>query len=134
MPNSSRTSSSRSASSKRIGAIGYSACQLRPEPVELLALGRDDGLRRLGDEALVGELALGALDLGLQRLARGLDLGGGLGRVDARQQLDRQPRDRDDGDRLAVVVARRAQAREARDERASRRRGRRGARPGTRPA
>ena len=56
--------------------------QLPLEPVELLALGVHDGGRRLGDEALVGELALGARDLLLER------------RRGARARARRRPRGR----------------------------------------
>ena len=69
MPNSSsesRCSSARPRSHAAHESSSSSCCSL----LELVALGLDDGLGRLGDEALVGELALGALDLLAQRARR----------------------------------------------------------------
>ncbi len=69
MPNSS--SPSRCSSARSADQVTGRA--LLAQPCELVALGRDHRLRRLGHEALVGQLLLGARDLGLQPAAALVD-------------------------------------------------------------
>src|SRR4051812_23826087 len=79
------------------GGGSFERPELGLEPGELLALGLDHLRGRLGDEALVGELALGPGDLALEPLAlRGGAPRLGLG-VDGvgGEDRDRAARDRD---------------------------------------
>ena len=80
----SRTARGRGGSARPPPGV-TAALQLRPQPRQLVALGLDDVRRRLGDEALVGELALGALDLGLE-------LGAARGAAGARRPRGRRRR------------------------------------------
>ena len=120
MPNSSRESSSRSASSKRIGAIDYSAASS--------ALSRSSFSRSAATTAS-GALATKPWLAACPRRARSRlssdlreasHLGGGLGRVDAFEQLDLTAADRDDRHGRAIVVG--DQVSGARAERRARRR------------
>src|SRR5262249_22705342 len=73
------------------GALLAQLLQLGPVCGELLALGLDDFARGVGDEPLVAELVLGAVDLGAQRLSALLQSPADLARVDVapRHDLDR---------------------------------------------
>ena len=118
MPNSSSDSSRRSASAQlarsttappaRPSAAPASRARRRPRPPGA-PWRRSPALLSLPSARLISAA---------QRLARGLELGGGLGRVDALQQLDLARRHGDDGDGLGGVVGSdRREAREAGDQR-----------------
>src|SRR3954470_25085822 len=79
--------------------------ELAAQAVELGALGLDEVRGRLRDEALVGELRLGAGDLAAQPLALGLGLARLRLAVDelARANLDAAAGDADRGRRVAMA-------------------------------
>ena len=85
-----------SVTARRAPRAAARACRARPATT---------GLGRLGHEALVGELLLGARDLGVQPGAALLDPARGGAEVDGvgRQHGDRAARHRDRRDRLAAA-------------------------------
>src|SRR6201986_1371899 len=110
IPNSSSESSQRSASGPVTARDPPSPLRsqrvtLRPQPRQLVALGLDDLRARLGHERLIGELALGALDLAVE-------LGASLGHallgalhvnLGAGEDMNLATGDGHRGDRLAAV-------------------------------
>ena len=101
-------------------SVASQRVELRAQPLELARWASTTGGGRLGHEALVGQLALGARDLGSQLVALGAR-GGAAGRRGSTSDLEHRDvpaGHRDRGHRLGVAAAlpeREVKARQARD-------------------